>query len=78
MVQPNNSARRSLIITTKQLIVDMQYDEVAKLITVTFEEDDQLITVGFNIHEAQAFNIKLNDTIIEAILGISTPAKTKH
>lgn len=65
-------------MATKQLIVDVQYDEVAKLITVTFEEDDQLITVGFNIHEAQAFNIKLNDTIIEAILGVSTPAKTKH
>ena len=51
------------------LDVNVLYDKTIDLITVTFEQDKQLITIGFNIPEAQLFNLKIADAITEAILG---------
>ena len=66
------------------LTVDVVYDEKIDLITITFEQDDKLITIGFDIGEAQIFNIKIADAITTAILGKinielpKTPPKTRH
>jgi len=51
------------------LNVTVTYDENVDLITITFEQDKRIITIGFNIPEAQIFNIKIANAITEAILG---------
>ena len=63
------------------LNVDVVYDEKIDLITVTFQQDDQLITIGFDIGEAQLFYLKIADAITTAILGkagLTPPPETKH
>ena len=62
------------------LDVKVSYDKNTDLITITFEQDKRLITVGFNIPEAQLFNLKIADTITSALLNKlnSEPQETRH
>ena len=68
------------------LNVNVSYDKELELITVTFEQDERIITIGFDIPEAQIFASKIADAITIAILGkldITPPlsptfSKTKH
>jgi hypothetical protein len=61
------------------LDVTVTYNEDNDLITVSFSEGDRLITVGFNLPEAQMFNTTLAEAITTAILGkIGLTAPTRH
>ena len=68
------------------LDVNVSYNKELELITVTFEQDEQIITIGFDIPEAQIFASKIADAITIAILGklditplFSPPfSETKH
>jgi len=55
------------------LDVDVRYEVATDLITITFTQDDSLITVGFDIHEAQVLNLRLANAITTAILRNINP-----
>ena len=51
------------------LNVTVFYDTYADLISINFEQDERLITIGFDITEAQLFNAEIAKAITDAILG---------
>ena len=60
------------------LDVSVKYDKTCELITTTFEQEGQIITIGFNIGEAQLFNIQLAEAITTAIFDVNGISETKH
>jgi len=67
--------------TTKQrdLEVEIEYDKQEQLVTVSFLQDERLITVGFDIGEAQVFNAKLAEAITDGILDtVGLPSGVTH